>query len=508
MRYGNLLLLFFLLADSALFGQTPVKPIADGNTKFLGSAWSSGQNLNFQNYWNQVTPENGGKWGSVEGTRGVMNWSNMDAAYALAKKYNMLFKAHTLIWGAQQPSWIANLDTASQRQEIEQWFSLLAAKYPEMDYIDVVNEPLHNAPNGMVPWGTTVKNVDYAKALGGAGSTGWDWIIKSFRMARKYFPNSKLIINEYSVINSSTETQNYIKIIKLLQAEKLIDGIGEQAHAFTTYGVSATTLKANLDALATTGLPIYLTEMDIDGTTDYIQLKEMQRVFPVFWKHAAVQGITLWGFRYGLWRTKEGAYLVNQNGTERAALKWLKAYVNDTLVNTKSITVLASDGITTISTKGASLNMLAHVLPANTTIPNVNWTVSPTYMATIDATGKLTALANGKVTVTATAWDGSGIKSSTDINLYYQTTGISEKALAEKITVFPNPAVNGNFTISGIENIERIKLVNMFGEKVITYDNLNQSSINIQVNVPEGIYIVNLSDGERAVVKKIVIKTN
>jgi len=506
MRYKNLLLAFCMFASSAVFAQTPtVKPIADGNDKFLGSAWSSGQNTNFQNYWNQVTPENGGKWGSVEGTRNVMNWSSMDASYALAKKYNMLFKAHTLIWGAQQPSWIASLDTASQRQEIEQWFSLQGARYPDMAYIDVVNEPLHNAPNGMLPWGSTTKNVDYAKALGGAGATGYDWIIKSFRMARKYFPNSKLIINEYSVINSSTETQKYIKIIKLLQAENLIDGIGEQAHAFTTAGTSATTLKANLDALGATGLPIYLTEVDIDGATDLIQLTEMKRVFPVFWKHPAVKGITFWGFRVGLWRNDQKAYLINSNGTERPALKWMRAFVNDSLVNTKSITVSASDGNTTISTKGAFLNMVASVLPINTTIPNVTWTVAPTTLASIDAIGKLTALANGTVTVTATAWDGSGIKGTASIVISNQTTGISDKALAEKITVFPNPAVNGNFTISGIENIERIELVNMIGEKVITYDNLNQSSINIQVNVPEGIYIVNLTDGKQTVTKKIVI---
>jgi endo-1,4-beta-xylanase len=382
----------------------------------------------------------------------------------------------------------------------------MAARYKNIAYIDVVNEPMHNAPNGMLPWGSTTKNVDYAKALGGAGKTGWDWIIKSFRMARKYFPNSKLIINEYSVINSSTETQNYIKIIKLLQAEKLIDGIGEQAHAFTTYGVSATNLKANLDALATTGLPIYLTEMDIDGTTDYIQLKEMQRVFPVFWKHPSVQGITLWGFRYGLWRTKEGAYLVNQNGTERAALKWLKAYVNDTLVNTQSITVSASDGSTTITTKGGTLNMLAQVLPANTTIPNVNWTVSPTYMATIDATGKVTALADGKVTVTATAWDASGAKGTASITISNQTTGLSEKALADQISVYPNPAENGNFTIKGIGNIKHVELVNLLGKKVIAFDNLDQADLNVQADVPEGIYLLNLSDGKQSVIKKIVIK--
>jgi endo-1,4-beta-xylanase len=292
-RQINLLLIFsVVLISYAAFGQ--IKPIAAGKPKFLGCALSSAQTSGFASLWNQVTPENGGKWGSVEGARGAMNWIDMDASYNAAKKYGMLFKEHTLIWGAQQPSWIAALDTASQRIEINQWFSLLAARYPDIDYIDVVNEPLHNAPNGMLPWGATVKNVDYAKSLGGAGKTGWDWIITSFRMARKYFPKSKLIINEYSVINSTTETQNYIKIIKLLQAEKLIDGIGEQAHAFTTSGATAATMKANLDLLGATGLPIYLTEMDIDGSTDLIQLNEMKRVFTVFWAHPSAMGITMW----------------------------------------------------------------------------------------------------------------------------------------------------------------------------------------------------------------------
>ncbi len=234
-EFRYFLLIIGLLVNVALFGQTiPIKPIADGNEKFLGCAWSNTQNLNFQNYWNQLTPENGGKWGSVESSRNVMNWSDMDAAYNLAQKYGMSFKEHTLIWGAQQPSWINSLDTASQRQEIEQWFSLMAARYKNIKSVDVVNEPIHNAPNGMLPWGSTTKNVDYAKALGGAGKTGWDWIIKAFRMARKYFPEAKLILNEYSVINSSSTTQEYLKIIKLLQTEKLIDGIGEWVHFLQT----------------------------------------------------------------------------------------------------------------------------------------------------------------------------------------------------------------------------------------------------------------------------------
>jgi len=342
--------------------------------------------------------------------------------------------------------------------------------------------------------------------LGGAGASGWDWIITSFRMARKYFPNSKLIINEYSVINSTTETQKYIKIIKLLQAENLIDGIGEQAHAFTTAGTSATTLKANLDALGATGLPIYLTEVDIDGATDLIQLNEMKRVFPVFWEHPSVKGITFWGFRVGLWRNDQKAYLINSNGTERPALKWLRAYVNNTLTMTQSIDLSFENDSSSTIIKGTSVNMIATVLPSNTTIPNITWSTNPTYRATIDSNGKLTALANGNVIVTATAWDGSGIKGTKTITITDPPTGLSEKLNTGFIKIFPNPAVNGKFTISGIENIERIELVNLVGEKVIAYDNLKESSLNIQVNVPEGFYILNLSDGKQSVNKKIVIK--
>jgi endo-1,4-beta-xylanase len=60
-------------------------PMATGKPKFLGGIWSPAQLANFTAYWNQVVPSNVGKWGSVEGTRNVFNWTDLDAAYALAK---------------------------------------------------------------------------------------------------------------------------------------------------------------------------------------------------------------------------------------------------------------------------------------------------------------------------------------------------------------------------------------------------------------------------------------
>jgi endo-1,4-beta-xylanase len=302
----------------------PGPPIATGKPKFLGGVSSPSQNLNFAAYFNQVTPENGGKWGSVEGTRDAMNWGELDFAYNLAKNNGFPFRLHTLIWGNQQPAWMATLPVAEQRAEIEEWFALLAARYPNIDFIDVVNEPLHDPPDDPQDGG-------YIEALGGTGATGWDWVIEAFRLARQYFPTAQLGINEFSVTNTNSDMTRYIGIIELLKQENLIDTVGVQGHAFSTRpNIPMSTHTANLDRLAATGLPIYVTELDIDGPTDEIQLADYQRIFPVFWTHPAVRGITLWGYRPGHWRTAQGAYIVFDNGAERPAMVWLKEYVGAT----------------------------------------------------------------------------------------------------------------------------------------------------------------------------------
>ena len=158
-------------------------PIATGQPKFLGGVSSPSQALNFTAYWNQVTPENAGKWGSVENTRDVMSWGALDTAYALAKNNGFPFRMHTLIWGNQQPAWIEALPQAEQLEEIEEWFAAVATRYPDIDFIDVVNEPLHDPPDGP-------GDGNYIEALGGAGASGWEWVLRSFRLARLYFPTA------------------------------------------------------------------------------------------------------------------------------------------------------------------------------------------------------------------------------------------------------------------------------------------------------------------------------
>lgn len=307
-------------------------PIAEGQEKYLGNIYSASQVQNFTAYWNQVAPENAGKWGSVEATRDVMNWTQLDAAYALAQDNNLPFRMHVMIWGNQQPEWIKTLPAEEQREEIEEWFTEVAARYSNIEIIEIVNEPVNDAPDTNDTGGG-----NYIEALGGTGETGWDWIITAFELGRTHFPDTKLMINEYSVTNGSN-INPYLEIIELLQDRDLIDVIGVQAHAFSTT-VSAATTISNLDRLAATGLPIYVTEMDIDACennpdNDAVQLANYQRIFPAFWEHPGVAGVTLWGWRPGLWRNDQGAYLVRSNGEERPALTWLRAYVQTGEVGT------------------------------------------------------------------------------------------------------------------------------------------------------------------------------
>jgi len=318
MRSLKLKVKFIAAVITLLGGVFPIGAADDadasiaGGGKFLGNVISEAVPSNFDIYWNQVTPENATKWGSVESTRDVMQWNTADAIYQYADAQQFPFRYHTLVWGSQEPGWIAGLSAAEQRAEVAEWIQAAGARYPNADFVDVVNEPLHAPPS-------------YKEAIGGDGATGWDWVIWSFEQARIAFPNAKLHLNDYGIINDPNAADRYVELANLLKARGLIDGIGIQCHYFNMDRVTVNTMKLTLGKLAATGLPIYVTELDMTGT-DRTQLSRYQEKFPVLWEHPSVAGVTLWGYLEGqTW--KSGTHLVNADGTERPAMQWLKQYV-------------------------------------------------------------------------------------------------------------------------------------------------------------------------------------
>ena len=75
----------------------------------------------------------------------------------------------------------------------------------------------------------------------------------------------------------------------------------------------------------------------------------------------------------------------------------------------ESIIVMGANGVDSISVKGKILQMEAMVSPDTATFTKVYWTVDDATIASIDQDGKLKALKNGTVEVTAHAIDMSGI---------------------------------------------------------------------------------------------------
>jgi len=91
-----------------------------------------------------------------------------------------------------------------------------------------------------------------------------------------------------------------------------------------------------------------------------------------------------------------------------------------------SIAVTGAGGATTITAYGGTLQMLADVQPTNATNRAVTWTISGGSGAAVnEATGLLTATANGTVTVRATAEDGSGVFGQAEITISGQSGGSS-----------------------------------------------------------------------------------
>jgi len=262
----------------------------------------------FATYWDQVTPENAGKWGSVQSNAGAaFNWTALDAIYDYAEKNQILFKQHTFIWGSQQPG--GTIDQAA----VQKWMTEFCTRYPHTKLIDVVNEPPpHTTPA-------------YAGNIGGGTNGDWKWIANAFTWARAACPGAVLILNDYNNIEWTNDSTHFIDIVKKVQAAGgPIDALGAQSHDLDNANVSLATVTKLLGNLnSQTGLPVYITEMDIDTTDDARQLALYKQFFPLFSGSGYVKGITIWGWVFGqTWSSAPNSGLI-RNGTPRPAMSYL-----------------------------------------------------------------------------------------------------------------------------------------------------------------------------------------
>lgn len=161
---------------------------------------------------------------------------------------NIPVRAHTFVWGSQQPNWIDALSPNEQAAEIEEWIQDYCTRYPDTQFIDVVNE----ATPGHAP-------AEYARS-----AFGNNWIIRSFELAREHCPNAVLILNDYNVLSWNTE--EFIAMAQPAVNAGVVDAIGLQAHGLEDWSLSDVTRKLN--QIAALGLPIYISEYDVARPND------------------------------------------------------------------------------------------------------------------------------------------------------------------------------------------------------------------------------------------------
>lgn len=298
--------------------------------KFLGNITTGGNvdygSESFYTLWNQITCENESKWASVEGTNNSFNWSGADRAFKYAKEHGFPFKFHALVWGSQYPKWLESKTPEQRYNEIVQWMDRAQAHFPDLKLIDVVNEAVSGHQAG---------TKYFEEALGGAGETGYDWIIKAFELAYERWPNAILIYNDFNTFQWNTD--QFIDLVKTLRdAGAPIDAYGCQSHDLTD--CSESNFKNAMVKLQNAlKMPMYSTEYDIGTDDDDLQLQRYKEQIPYMWESDYCAGVTLWGYIYGRTWTTNGNSGIIKNGVDRPAMTWLREYMQtDAAKNAKS----------------------------------------------------------------------------------------------------------------------------------------------------------------------------
>jgi GH35 family endo-1,4-beta-xylanase len=144
---------------------------------------------------------------------------------------------------------------------------------------DVINEMMHEK--------------DYFQVMPRTEAANW------FKLARQYDPKATLFINEYSMLNnvaSPKNIQTYLELIKELQGYGApIDAIGVQGHVGRQPRDPVQVI-TDLDMFRSTGLPVQITEFDINSPDEELQADYTRDFLIACYSHPVINGFTMWGF--------------------------------------------------------------------------------------------------------------------------------------------------------------------------------------------------------------------
>ncbi len=211
----------------------------------------------FQNWFvkrfNAAVFENELKWYATEPDQGKVNYTVADQMLEFVRANQIIARGHNIFWEDPKyaPQWVRDLTGPELQSAVNSRIQSLMNKYKE-EFIhwDVSNEMLH---------------FDFYEQRLGPNAT-----LHFYEIAHMSDPLATLFMNEFNVVETCSDVNStvdtYISRLRELQRGGVfMDGIGLEGH-FTI--PNPPLMRAILDKLATLGLPIWLTEVDISNKLD------------------------------------------------------------------------------------------------------------------------------------------------------------------------------------------------------------------------------------------------
>jgi endo-1,4-beta-xylanase len=195
-----------------------------------------------------VTPGNEMKWDATEPSNGSFNFGAGDLIVDWAQSHNARVRGHTLVWHAQLPSWVSNLQLSQVQGVMERHITTEVSHYKGETYAwDVINEPFNED-------GSLRQDVFY-KAM------GTDYLADAIRTAHAADPNAKLYINDYNIEGVNAKSNALYSLAQSLLAQGVpLGGIGLESHFIA--GQVPSSMLTNMQRFADLGLDVAITELD------------------------------------------------------------------------------------------------------------------------------------------------------------------------------------------------------------------------------------------------------
>ncbi len=281
----------------------------------------------FKNHFEWAVMENESKWYRNELMQGKVDYKTADNIYNWCAANGIIMRGHCIYWEKEKyaQQWLRNLAYAP-----------LPAASPLRSAVESrMNSVVNHFKGKFVHWDVDNEMLAGSFYKDHLGEAIWYWM---FQAANQIDPNCRLFVNEYDVLSFGRyDTTPYKNLITNLRNNGApIHAIGVQGHIEVNF--NRTNALKVLDSLAQLGLPIWITEFDVNQADINLRANDMEDFYRIAFSHPAVEGILMWGFWEGS-RWYPNWFIVNNDWTLNEAGRRYEALMDEwTTKNDSSIT--------------------------------------------------------------------------------------------------------------------------------------------------------------------------